>query len=469
MKIISYIFFLSLLILFGPRSYTQITFEEIIFGPRENYGIDVVQTHDSGYIICGSQGCYYYQWPAWDLSLTKTDKFGGVQWVKYYGPSIDNHGRSVQETSDEGFIACGVSQFDGYIHAFLVKTDPYGDTLFTKTYLYNGFDTYSYSIQQCYDQGFVLCGMVLATDSVFTVVIKTDVNGDIQWEKGYYSGFNEVGKSILCMPDSGFTIISSSSGTSTLMRRLDKNGTVAWEKTYANIEGMDFQNTKDGGYIICGQEYLGSNQHEIRLLKTDNFGDSIWFKSIQYNAYANSITVTSDDGYIIGGTIKDSSSQGVKHLFLLHLDQGGELIWTRKFGGSDIDMGTAVKATFDQGYIFTGTTKESSTDSIAVILIKGIDDSTTTRSHNEPLAKKLIMVYPNPTNGILKLKFTTPQRNIKIEISDLNGTRCFEDFYSNVNNLIQILLPSLRTGVFLIKIQTADYIFNDKILYISPE
>ena len=74
---------------------------------------------------------------------------------------------------------------------------------------------------------------------------------------------------------------------------------------------------------------------------------------------AYSIQQTSDDGYIIAGyssstDIADCVNQGSNDFYLLRIDQNGNVLWNRMYGGSDSDIGRSVQNTAENGFLIAG-------------------------------------------------------------------------------------------------------------------
>ena len=57
-------------------------------------------------------------------------------WTKTIGGGAEDYGWDVQQTSDNGFIAVGATQSYGAggVDMYIIKTDANGDTNWTKTY-----------------------------------------------------------------------------------------------------------------------------------------------------------------------------------------------------------------------------------------------------------------------------------------------------------------------------------------------
>jgi hypothetical protein len=97
-------------------------------------------------------------------------------WERTYGGTGDDEGQSVQQTFDGGYIIAGFSNSFGHGYdVYLIKTDPTGDTLWTRTYDADGAE-YGYSVQQTSDSGYIIVGYAGQSTGVW--LLKTDASGD---------------------------------------------------------------------------------------------------------------------------------------------------------------------------------------------------------------------------------------------------------------------------------------------------
>jgi hypothetical protein len=118
---------------------------------------------------------------------------------------------------------------------------------------------------------------------------------------------------------------------------VDSNGTIVWEKTYGGTrfdaaEGIHA--TKDGGFVISGnsksddQDLTGNaGENDLWLLKIDEFGNVLWQQSFGGSdlEYGFDAIQTSDGALIMAGESKstdfsDLQSKGLTDVVLLKVE-----------------------------------------------------------------------------------------------------------------------------------------------------
>ncbi|MGQ9620457.1 MAG: hypothetical protein ACUVTX_05665, partial [Bacteroidales bacterium] len=84
-------------------------------------------------------------------------------------------------------------------------------------------------------------------------------------------------------------------------------------------------------------------------------GNIIWQKTYggDNDDHANSITVAPDDGYIIAGTTKSFGS-GWRDILLFKIDNSGNIVWQKTFGGEYYDSAWSIIPANDGGYVVAG-------------------------------------------------------------------------------------------------------------------
>jgi len=152
-------------------------------GTGDDYAKSIIQTVDGGYILLGSTNSFGAG--NYDYYLIKTNSTGDLQWSYTYGGISFDYGFSVSSVGNNGFIMAGYSNVpvinDEKI--LLIRTNFWGDTLWTKTFGYGNFSN-AFAVQQTFDGGYVISGRVSFSPTFNAYLIKTNSIG--------FSGCNEV-------------------------------------------------------------------------------------------------------------------------------------------------------------------------------------------------------------------------------------------------------------------------------------
>ncbi len=147
-----------------------------------------------------------------DVSLYKTDNFGVVKWSKKIGNGTDKYsGRDMAVSSDNGYVVLG-----------------------TKTF---------------------------SPDVSDLSLVKTNSSGVLQWAKVFSTPIADEGQWIIPTKDNGFALLgvskqkTSDLGGRVIVIKTDNNGDLAWNKVYSFPEEVcpsAIEQTSDNGYIITG-------------------------------------------------------------------------------------------------------------------------------------------------------------------------------------------------------------------------
>jgi hypothetical protein len=157
-------------------AYGDIIWHKKLPGTSAN---SVRQTSDGGYIVTGE----VYSTNKSDIYLLKTDAMGNTLWTKTYGDTgIYQYGVEVQQTLDEGYVIIGKTYYN---QIWLPKTDENGDTLWTRKI--TGYSPEAASVCQTSDGGYIIGGGSFHGRNV--KLYKTNSNGDILWTKEYSGGW----------------------------------------------------------------------------------------------------------------------------------------------------------------------------------------------------------------------------------------------------------------------------------------
>jgi len=249
-------------------------------GANDDAGFSVQRCLSGGFIIAG----YTYSFGAghWDVYLIRTDSLGDTLWTKTYGGIDYDVGFSVEECSDSGFIITGMTYSFGAGDAdiYLIRTDSWGNTIWTKTYGGTKYDA-GYSVQECASGSFIITGRTLSFGIYWAhpYLLKTDAGGNLLWIKTYAGGGGDAGCSVKEASSGGFMIVgwaySTVNASEVYLARTDANGDTLWTKYFGggNYDaGYSLNRCASGGFIIAGETKSfgagGSDVYIIRLAET---------------------------------------------------------------------------------------------------------------------------------------------------------------------------------------------------------
>ena len=188
-----------------------------------------------------------------------------------------------------------------------------------KTFRSDIYQTFSYQLQEDYDKGIIIGGN-LSTGSVMKIgwIIKTDINGNVLWEK-------QLG-----------------------------NGDRMWA-----LDGID--KTPDGGVVVAGVcDTLDYEWWDPFVVKLSACGEIQWchvFHNASDPDFGIKIRALPDNSYIF--LLKDWGSEQLNSVWLMHLDLNGEIIWEQQYFQSDTLVypfnETDLEVAPDGKYLVTGT------------------------------------------------------------------------------------------------------------------
>jgi hypothetical protein len=396
-------------------------------------GRDVIQTSDNGYLIAG------WTWSFGpgrsDIFLVKTNAYGDTLWTRAWGSLFSDHYPSIVELSDTTYvIAYTRGLTTGNADIGLVRIDATGDTLWTRSYGSLTVDG-CYDITRTIDSGLVLVGWTYAGAGGSDIyVIKTDMNGDTLWTRTYGGTEDDYGYSVQQTDDHGYIITgftnSFSSGSYDIYTiKINENGGMLWSDVLggsADDFGYGVQKTADSSYIVVGATWsfgIGTPLNSnVLIAKYHPSGDTAWTKV--YGAYEN------ERAYSIAQTIDsnfiitgytDSYGNGADDVYLLKIDANSDTLWTATYGGPDHDHGFSIIQDKDTSYTITGSTLSFGAGDYDMFLLKTETDHAIAERYRADKSVHGIYLYPNPFSHTVEISWPSTDPGSMIKIYDITG------------------------------------------------
>lgn len=190
---------------------------------------------------------------------------------------------------------------------------------------------------------------------------------DITFFRTYGSGAYDAAESVWPCNDSGFVVVGATSGynvagTDLLIFRTDKLGNQTWLKTYGGNGNewakciIPVPNSSD--FIIVGHtNSFGFGQYDFYVLRINQTGDTIWTRTFGGPDWDLALSAdTTYDGNIVITGETSSFGAGNKDVFVIKISPNGSLIWQQTIGGADDDIANVIFEDRDTNLIVAGST-----------------------------------------------------------------------------------------------------------------
>jgi hypothetical protein len=317
--------------------------ESNLGGNDHDYGESAIETSDGGYIIVGyTKG---FGAIGFDLYVAKTDQNGNMIWQNTFGGSLDDYGYDVCETSDGGYMLTGVtySMGAGNDDIYLIKLDNSGNAIWEKAFGDISYDK-GFSVLETSDGNYLVSGYKIVPyaqggdGNGDFYLFKVDTNGNMLWESNVGEPRNDAIQETIETSDGGLVSVGytyyKSGGFSPDIKlvKTDSAGNLIWTQYHeapGEQRAYSIDETLDGGFIISAYtDVSGSDRTDAYLVKTDGSGNLIWSKTFGGEGfeYGRGVCTTPDGGYIMVG---QSDSFGVGdfqfEMYLIRTDANGNI------------------------------------------------------------------------------------------------------------------------------------------------
>ena len=381
----------------------NLAFTRLYGGTGLDEAYAVQETSDRGYIIAGRTTSPEFNANASDMLLIKTNPQGVVEWQRAFGAGKDSGlgdeiAYSVQQTIDGGYIVAGVTNsyrtgaFDlGSRNVLLIKTDRNGTREWGRVYGGTA-DEEARSVRQTSDGGYVTAGFVTSGATTQAYVVKTAPYGEVEWTRTYTTGFGlDEFHSVRQATDGGLVFggraRTKAGDLQFLMVRTDVDGVQTQVRTYgaaSQEEAVSARIVDAGGVLLGGR--LTSTTLDGLLVRADCTGAQVASRVLQIPGEDSifAMETTFDGGSILAGAVRDTAGGALQTMLVklrelappaleiqsftsdglefreVRFDQSVGLAWTvrnatsirlERLGGP----GPAVDATFPGGTIANGT------------------------------------------------------------------------------------------------------------------
>jgi hypothetical protein len=268
---------------------------------------------------------------------------------------------------------------------YLVKLNDNGDSVWTRTYGSPDIWEEGWDICATNDGGYVVAGFI-GQENVSTdiVLLKLDSLGDLEWERTYGGPDVEEANAVKQTPDGGYVVVGKThsfgfGAVNTYIIRTEVDGDTLWTKTYGGVfneVGQDVVILADSGFaVVSSNTSDGPGPTAIELRQLDENGESIWVRRYGGSSLdvPFSLIPCRPSGYLIGGTSRSFTSSTKTDAYIIRVSSEGDSLWMRTYGYPDSSEAFfATSQLQDGGFIFVGFTGYTSevTDFASIYLVR---------------------------------------------------------------------------------------------------
>ena len=455
-------------------SVGQINFYKTYGGSGDDYGKSIVTTADTGYVVVGATESFGNG--ITDVYLFKVDSIGDFEWSRYFGGNNVDWGMDLVETVDKGFLICGYSNsgtinYDGY----LIRTNSLGETLWERKIGGNDWDFF-YGITKTNDGNYILAGETFSygngqSDAYY---VKVNDNGDTLWTNTVGTQYKEKFNTVLECSNGDLLFVgkkeNSNGDYDFWLVKTDALGNELWQfsdGTSLDDEANDVIELDDGNYFAIGYytSSIAGRGRDIWYKKIRPDGTEYYDRKLYPNqeneqgVYALQYEGETD---IYIGAVTETYGNGGEEVMSTKLTYGGGFISGTNYtiGTSGNEVLEAADLTFDSSVVLVGTTDYTVNGSSSIFIVKqdslfqtpSLFEENLDVSISESEEKPSISVYPIPASSRLTISGFELEERDTYEITNNMGERIKKAELTSKD----INVVDLSSGIYYIKIITSN-------------
>ncbi len=458
-----------------------------------------------------------------DLILMKLLPSGAVDWVQVLG-GTDNDAAYAMTIGVSGSlylsgyfnneITVGGSSYQslGQSDVFLAKFSPEGNPIWCRTWGSTGLDG-GWSMDAVPGGGVFLGGdfrgeMIMGDDTLvssgqtdgFLAIVEAD--GTVGWATSFGGqgqervvdlvvdpagdvfGVGYYTQEMLVEGDS----ISWSGGRDFFAMKWNSLGYVQWITTGQSPAQDDAHRCvadENGNFYVAGNHrdslviqgrtlpWSGGGDFDGLLIKLDPSGDLLWTHTLTDTARGayRSLVSVNEDYLIVGG---DQAINGDAEILIQSFNRDGELLHADTLINAGADYSYVLDWRHDRLYmggVFQGSLGMDSLSAtsaggydlfLAVTDAMEIEDGGNTGLVDQ--ASLDWRIYPNPTSGNFSIQLERPlQQPAKLSLLNLQGSVLWQREISPAQDLLEVAIPSIPTGLYLLQLRTEEQVYAELI------
>jgi hypothetical protein len=343
----------------------QPTFQMRYGSPYHDRPKKVIQALDGNFLVVGHTDGFG---SGGNALIMKVNTTGALLWAKDYSGINADFISGILELPDGNLVMCGstYSYGAGASDAFVMKTDSVGNLTWARAYG-DIMDEFFYEIVPDGANGFFVSGSATDMNTLLAggTVTRIDSTGNILWAR--WMGDLSGPVSMYPLANGGVVFAQTiNPNNNCSVWNFSSAGNIVWSKNllptpvYSGLHGISILENSSGEILVntsLANTNTVAQSVDIFIIRLDNAGNLVSDKSYGgiYTDFACSISNTSDGGTLICG-ITNSAGNGDYDDCLIKLFANGSAQWSKAYGDVWAEYAYSASQTADGGYIMTGQT-----------------------------------------------------------------------------------------------------------------
>jgi len=201
----------------------------------------------------------------------------------------------------------------------------------------------------------------------FIILFSSGLNAQNRWVKQYYSEKDALGLNLSIAYDNGYIVVGKHGhnySTYNWLIKTDINGEILWEKTFGDpstfimFQDMAYNNLGDL-YLTGSTGYYDEVSYDPLIMKLNACGEKQWCRVFTEadNNFSNKLVVTPDEGVVVILRYMNALPF-IDRICLAKFDLDGNLQWKQCYNSSDTllynEDAYDITITPDGGFLITG-------------------------------------------------------------------------------------------------------------------
>lgn len=311
-------------------------------------------------------------------------------WSRNYGGEFHDVAHEVLLSEDGGYLLAGYSSSFGAGNrdqVYLVKTNTNGYTEWRKD-IGGEYSDKGFAATNTDDGGYAIAGLTTSyggRDNYDFYFVKTDSEGNVEWESNFGGDHNEIAYDVIQTSDGGYllggtTVTYGNKGTDWWVVKTNETGEKEWSRYYGGEQDEELKSvmeTEDGNFVLGGStasfadpgfglwaleiDEGNIDEEKEEDVETDFEGVELEKDAIRWETNVggflddkiHDMIITQDGGFAATGKTESYTDTG-SDFWLVKLDSEGQEKWNKSYGGDYFEVANAITETDEGNLMMAG-------------------------------------------------------------------------------------------------------------------